>query len=1243
MSRHSHELGFRPSRFGVVCQLVTLSLLVSVLCLSACGDVASASLRRTQIVSAWSSASLIAGTAESGINPSVISAVTGVSCPVAGDCSAVGYYSDAAGNDQAFVVDEHDGIWGKAIEIPQTGQLTTFGAYLSSISCPTPGNCSAVGGYLPSAWMESEDSGTTDPFAIDEVDGVWGNPQAITGDNIYGVTSITSVSCSSPGNCSSSGDSWSGHEEFDQRLFVVDEKNGVWGSIEWILGAYDGLSDVPDGANITSLSCPTSGNCSAGGFSLDDTLGQSHAFLLSEVNGVWSDATSVPNLDPLNLGGSAKLAALACSAAGECIAGGSYTGLNGDVEAFSVRETAGSWGDAVELPGLSELNADDNATVESISCARGGDCSVGGNYTDAQGYVQSFIGNETDGIFSDVQEVPGTATLNVGDVTSSANSVYTFPIGLSNISCATSDDCTAIGTYEDASKANQSYVLSERNGKWGDAVEIPSAGYEGVGAAPNVEGSNASVLSCASAVDCVIGGSFVHAKPTRLEEFVFEEKNGLWGSARPVRGIIAMSEETITEISQISCTSAVDCTATGYQGTASDGSQPQTLVVEEVDGVWGSPHSISGLASSREADEITSLSCPSAGNCTAVGYGSYVGDPAGTWGFVLDETNGVWGSPEGIYGLTLSSDRVIVSCASAGDCSAGGSYSDTNNHTQAFVMSEASGSWGSNIEVPGTAALNVGGDAQITALSCASDGDCSAGGSYSDASGHAQAFVVNEISGVWQSATEVPGTAALNVGGNAQLSTISCASAGDCSAGGSYTDATGHTQTFVVNEASNIWQSAIEVPGTSALNVGGDARISSISCASAGDCSAGGSYSDATGHAQAFVVNETSGVWQNAIEVPGTAALNVGGNAQITTLSCASPGNCSAGGSYSDADSVSIPFVVNENNATWSAATGFPGASDNVTNLWGYAAQVNSVSCVHDGTCTAAGSYGSAGLQGFVTVYTPSAPLLWPQPTPSITGTPRVGDVLNVTPGDWPAGVSLAYRWLRNGTVISGATGASYTVTAADLGTTLSVAVTASLAGFASSIQTSAATSSVMPGTLTPTPVPHISGVLAVGHKLTAIPGDWPHGVALTYQWLRNGSRIPNATSPSYVLAPADLGTGLSVSVSASLFGYSSVTQTSAPTKAIALGTLTSAPLPKISGAARAGTTVNAVTGPWQQGVTFTFQWLQNGLSIPGATKSRLSLATTMVGKRIAIRVVGRLKGYESATRVSAPVVVSKS
>jgi hypothetical protein len=81
--------------------------------------------------------------------------------------------------------------------------------------------------------------------------------------------------------------------------------------------------------------------------------------------------------------------------------------------------------------------------------------------------------------------------------------------------------------------------------------------------------------------------------------------------------------------------------------------------------------------------------------------------------------------------------------------------------------------------------------------------------------------------------------------------------AGNCGAGGSYTDSSGHFEAFVVSQANCTWHTAVEVPGTAALNRGGNAQIISVSCGSAGNCGAGGSYVDSFHHRQAFVDNET--------------------------------------------------------------------------------------------------------------------------------------------------------------------------------------------------------------------------------------------------------------------------------------------------------------------------------------------------------------------------------------------------
>jgi hypothetical protein len=155
------------------------------------------------------------------------------------------------------------------------------------------------------------------------------------------------------------------------------------------------------------------------------------------------------------------------------------------------------------------------------------------------------------------------------------------------------------------------------------------------------------------------------------------------------------------------------------------------------------------------------------------------------------------------------------------------------------------------------------------------------------------------------------------MGGNAKISSVSCASAGNCSAGGYYTDGSRRQQALVVSETSGTWQQAEEVPGTAALNKGanfqGSAEVSSVSCASAGNCSAGGFYVDPSSELAssgqqlaAFVVSEVNGTWQRAEEVPGSAALNKGGSAGINAVSCPSAGNCSASGGPD------VAFVVSE-------------------------------------------------------------------------------------------------------------------------------------------------------------------------------------------------------------------------------------------------------------------------------------------------------------------------------------------
>src|SRR5262249_12721806 len=153
-------------------------------------------------------------------------------------------------------------------------------------------------------------------------------------------------------------------------------------------------------------------------------------------------------------------------------------------------------------------------------------------------------------------------------------------------------------------------------------------------------------------------------------------------------------------------------------------------------------------------------------------------------------------------------------------------------------------------------ALNAGGDARVESVSCASAGNCAAGGVYADRLGPMQAVVGSETDGPGGPGDRGPRPGGLDRGRASRAAPGAGARAGDTPGGGRYRDSSAGFQAFVVSETNGSWGTAIEVPGSGALNAGGFAGVNSVSCRSAGKCAAGGTYTDGSGHIQAFVASQ---------------------------------------------------------------------------------------------------------------------------------------------------------------------------------------------------------------------------------------------------------------------------------------------------------------------------------------------------------------------------------------------------
>lgn len=173
---------------------------------------------------------------------------------------------------------------------------------------------------------------------------------------------------------------------------------------------------------------------------------------------------------------------------------------------------------------------------------------------------------------------------------------------------------------------------------------------------------------------------------------------------------------------------------------------------------------------------------------------------------------------------------------------------------------------------------------------------------------------------------------------------------------------------------------------------------------------------------------------------------------------------------------------------------------------------------------------------------------------PVISGEAVETAVLTSTTGAYAgtSPITLTYQWKRNGSNISGATSATYTLQAADATANITLTVTATNAyGNANSPSNSIGpiTLGVVPAN---TVLPVITGTTKLGYTLSCSTGTWNGAPTptFTYQWKRGGVDITSATNATYDLVGGDENTVITCAVTGTnALGNS--TATSAGTSAI--------------------------------------------------------------------------------------------
>lgn len=261
---------------------------------------------------------------------------------------------------------------------------------------------------------------------------------------------------------------------------------------------------------------------------------------------------------------------------------------------------------------------------------------------------------------------------------------------------------------------------------------------------------------------------------------------------------------------------------------------------------------------------------------------------------------------------------------------------------------------------------------------------------------------------------------------------------------------------------------------------------------------------------------------------------------------------------------------------------------------------------------------------------------------PQVGGERVAGATLIVSTGGWePAPVDLDIQWLRNGVPIPGETTDRYTLTPADVGTSLAARVTGSKAGYGPRTVTSESTGPIGDGKPYGS-VPTIAGRPNVDAVLKGYTHTWyPEVATFSYAWLRDGKPIPGATAITYSPKPADLGHRIAFRVTASNAGFA-VSQTSKPSAKIGLATFTdSGANPRVvssSSSFAVGSVLTLASPPWTPTPSaYLYQWRRDGSAIAGANGRSYRLTDADVGARVTCELVGLSAGYLPARTVSAP------
>jgi hypothetical protein len=425
----------------------------------------------------------------------------------------------------------------------------------------------------------------------------------------------------------------------------------------------------------------------------------------------------------------------------------------------------------------------------------------------------------------------------------------TLPGGqLESVSCSSAGACTAVGN--DRNPVGISVTLAERwNGTAWQRQHTPNPSGDTSGSVdPNLLG-----VSCPAANFCEAVGSYQLGNVSNALAEVWNGRD--W----TVQRFPVPVGDNAVGLNQVSCTSAKFCTAVGF-GSGSLGDV--TLAATWNGTSWHLHHTPN--PSNASFDQLNAVSCASPAFCEA--WGSSNSGP--TFAEQWDGTS--WRMQTVPSNVSVNS----VSCVSATFCEAVGNGTalawDGSSWTAQTLPSPAD-------------------SAGLRGVSCLSPTFCELVGGFNN-SGPGLPLAAQWNGSAW-TVQSAPNPAHATFTG---LSSVSCASAGSCEAGGTYQQVMTSNDVIALAEGWNghawLLQRAVTPPGATLNSLG------SVSCVSASFCEAVGEHFNTSGNQTALAEQWNGTSWKiQAVPLPPPV---LGSNVReiLNSVSCVSASFCEAVG-----------------------------------------------------------------------------------------------------------------------------------------------------------------------------------------------------------------------------------------------------------------------------------------------------------------------------------------------------------